>query len=594
MKQILVEMKKDAAAASQTEEIRQEWEKGIYDSLLIHIYSGLSEDRYTSQIACALQACFPDARIVGTMSAGEILNGRLMQKGILISAMLFEETEVRVLRYDHVKGDEEDVGRRIRADLEAIPKIRGAELLFPGTELNTRPFFRELSKCRKDIQIWGGYSGDHVLNAPVHFIFDTTGVLYDSVLVTALAGENIFIDVDKCIGWEPLGPSFRVTKAEGNRLIELEGRPASEIYEKFLQIDRRTQNNAEEGYTFPLLAKYNGEEWLRSAFHIEEDGSLNLHGFVTEGTEIQLSYGNPENILRVINKRLEAIRQFKPQAILLYSCVVRKAFWDNMVAIEMKPFAQLASTAGFHTWGEVNRSKSTGEVVEHNVTLLSIALREGRTPSGELPLVQADDTLLRGQAAMLRRLTNLIFITMGELQKAHSDLLKLNEKLSVMAERDSLTGLYNRRKIDERINIALDDTAKMGQKVSLIMVDVDHFKKVNDLYGHHTGDEVLREIADVLQAVAEASGGCAGRWGGEEFFLLLPDTNEEEAMTAAEHLRMSVGKRSFSGVGKVTISLGVITVQGEADRRQVFSSIDSALYQAKAGGRNRTVRAELS
>ena len=91
MKQILVEMKKDAAAASQTEEIRQEWEKGIYDSLLIHIYSGLSEDRYTSQIACALQACFPDARIVGTMSAGEILNGRLMQKGILISAMLFEE-----------------------------------------------------------------------------------------------------------------------------------------------------------------------------------------------------------------------------------------------------------------------------------------------------------------------------------------------------------------------------------------------------------------------------------------------------------------------------------------------------------------------
>lgn len=594
MKQILVELKKDAAVAPQTEEIRQEWEKGSYDSLLLHIYSGLSEDRYTSQIACDLQGCFPDARIVGTMSAGEILNGRLMQKGILISAMLFEETEVRVLRYDHVKGDEEGVGRRIRADLEAIPKIRGAELLFPGTELNTRPFFRELSKCRKDIQIWGGYSGDHVLNAPVHFIFDTTGVLYDSVLVTALAGENIFIDVDKCIGWEPLGPSFRVTKAEGNRLIELEGRPASEIYEKFLQIDRRTQNNAEEGYTFPLLAKYNGEEWLRSAFHIEEDGSLNLHGFVTEGTEIQLSYGNPENILRVINKRLEAIRQFKPQAILLYSCVVRKAFWDNLVDIEMKPFAQLASTAGFHTWGEVNRSKSTGEVVEHNVTLLSIAFREGHAPSGELPLVQADDTLLRGQAAMLRRLTNLIFITMGELQKAHSDLLKLNEKLSVMAERDSLTGLYNRRKIDERINIALDDAAKTGQKVSLIMVDVDHFKKVNDLYGHHTGDEVLQEIADVLQAVAEASGGCAGRWGGEEFFLLLPDTNEEEAMTAAEHLRMSVGKRSFSGVGKVTISLGVITVQGEADRRQVFSSIDSALYQAKAGGRNRTVRAELS
>jgi diguanylate cyclase (GGDEF)-like protein len=162
-----------------------------------------------------------------------------------------------------------------------------------------------------------------------------------------------------------------------------------------------------------------------------------------------------------------------------------------------------------------------------------------------------------------------------------------------MAERDSLTGLYNRRKIDELINLALDDAEMMGQAVSLVMVDVDHFKKVNDIYGHHTGDVVLEEIARVLQSVAEASGGCAGRWGGEEFFLLLPNTDEEEAMIAAEHLRISVGKRDFPGAGKVTISLGVITVRGEADRKQVFSRIDQALYRAKDGGRNRTERARI-
>ena len=592
MKQILVEWKKEVSVSLQTEEIQKEWDTGAYGSMLIHIYSGLTEDRYTCRIAFELQECFPQAQIAGTMSAGEIKDGRLMPKGVLVSAMLFEDTEVRVMRYDHVRGNEEVTGAGIRSDLNRIPRIRGAELLFPGTELNTRPFFRELSKCRKDIQIWGGYSGDHLLNAPVHYIFDATGVLYDSVLVISYAGDHLFINIDKSIGWEPLGPSFHVTKAEGNRLIELEGRPASEIYEKFLQIDRRRQNNAEEGYAFPLLAKYNGEEWLRSAFHIEEDGSLNLHGFVTEGTEIQLSYGNPENILRVVNRRLEAIRQFKPQAILLYSCVVRKAFWDNLVDIEMEPFALMATTAGFHTWGEVTRS-SSGEVVEHNVTLLSIAMREGAAPSGELPVIQADDTLLRGQAAMLRRLTSLIYITMGELQKAHNDLQHLNEKLSVMAERDSLTELYNRGKIDEEINKALDDAAARGSDASLIMVDVDHFKQVNDVYGHHIGDVVLYEIARVLQSVAESSGGSAGRWGGEEFFLLLPDTDEEAAMITAEHLRISVGKRSFSGAGKVTISLGVITVHGEADRRQVFSRIDHALYQAKDGGRNRSVQAKL-
>ena len=194
---------------------------------------------------------------------------------------------------------------------------------------------------------------------------------------------------------------------------------------------------------------------------------------------------------------------------------------------------------------------------------------------------------------MLRRLTSLIFITMGELQKAHGDLLKLNEKLSVMAERDFLTGLYSRGKIDELINLALDDAIATGQDVSLVMVDVDHFKKVNDTYGHHVGDVVLQEISNVLQAVAEASGGCVGRWGGEEFFLLLPNTGEEEAMITAEHLRISVGKRSFSEAGPVTISLGVITVHGDEDRKQVFSKIDNALYQAKDGGRNRVVKTEV-
>ena len=593
MKQIQVELNMKSSAARQVADIRREWDRGIYEGMMIHIYSGLSEDRYTSRVASALQDCFPEARIAGTMSAGEIKNGRLMPRGVLITALLFENTEVSVLRYDRVRGNEEAVGIQIRHDLDSIPGIRGAELLFPGTELNTKPFFRELSRCRRDIQIWGGYSGGHMLNAPVHFIFDASGVLFDSVLVTAFAGEQFHINIDKSIGWEPLGPSFHVTKAEGNRLIELNGRPASEIYEKFLQIDRRRQNNAEEGYAFPLLAKYNGEEWLRSAFHIEEDGSLNLHGFVTEGTEIQLSYGNPETILRTINKRLEMIRQFKPQAILLYSCVVRKAFWDNLVDIEMEPFALLAGTAGFHTWGEVIRSRSTHEVVEHNVTLLSIAMREGEPEDGELPVVQADDTILRGQASMLRRLTNLIYITMRELQKAHSDLQKLNEKLSVMAERDSLTGLYNRGKIDELINFALDDAEKSGENVSLIMIDIDHFKQVNDVHGHHTGDQVLQDIAKVLNSVAEASGGCAGRWGGEEFFLLLPDTGSEEAMIAAEHLRMSVAKRPLPAVDRVTISLGVITVCGKADRKMVFSNIDAALYQAKNEGRNRTVQAKI-
>lgn len=103
------------------------------------------------------------------------------------------------------------------------------------------------------------------------------------------------------------------------------------------------------------MARYKGEELLRSTVHIEKDGSLDLHGNVTEGMDIFLSYGNPSNILERVNERLEMVRRFRPEVVLLFSCVVRKTFWKEFVNIEMEPFASICNTSGMHTWG--NHSK---------------------------------------------------------------------------------------------------------------------------------------------------------------------------------------------------------------------------------------------
>jgi hypothetical protein len=233
------------------------------------------------------------------------------------------------------------------------------------------------------------------MNAPEHFAFDPSGMLDDSVLLTVMVGSELRVDMDTTIGWEPLGLPFHVTKARGNYLIELDGRPAAEIYERFLHIDRSRQDNAGDGYEFPLMLRSNDYDMLRSAVHIEPDGSLDLHGFVEEGTDIYLSYGNPTHIVADVNKRLEAIARFRPEAILLYSCVVRKAFWHDFVNVEMEPFERLAPTVGFHSWGEITRDPVTGHLLEHNVSMLSVALREGDVPEGDYPTAQVDDTALR-------------------------------------------------------------------------------------------------------------------------------------------------------------------------------------------------------
>ncbi len=198
-----------------------------------------------------------------------------------------------------------------------------------------------------------------------------------------------------------------------------------------------------------------------------------------------------------------------------------------------------------------------------------------------------------------------------------------------MAERDALTGLYNRGKTEEIIYNLLRKSASNETPLSLLMIDIDYFKSVNDEYGHQTGDIVLKETAAILDDVAsggsegrsdneghdehvtsdgksasvgsekqdsyaeETQKGYAGRWGGEEFFVILPDTVSETAMSVAETLRKRVEVHVFPDVGHLTISLGVITVKECVNEKDMFLKVDKALYDAKEGGRNRIVKVEI-
>ena len=594
MKQMMVELHGGGQIAEQMSEVIKEYRSGDYNRILLHVYSGFPiEDRLVA-ICRDLRDCFGTDLIVGTMSAGEILNGELINQGIMVTAMMFRESDVNILRYDGLRGREAEIGREIRRTLDAIPSLKGVEMLLPGTEIDTQHMYAEISKCRKDILIFGGYTGSQIFSQPSHFVFDASGIMNDAMLLVTFAGENLHIDGAKSIGWQAMGRPFKVTRADGKHLIELDGKPAAEVYEKYLQIDRKQHNNSDEALEFPMIAKLDGDERLRSVAHIKEDGSMILHGFVTEGMDMHLSCGNPSVIVEKVNERLEELRLFRPEAILLISCVVRRHFWENLVDMEMKPFGKVAPTAGFHTWGEVLRVKDTGDVAEHNITMLSIGMREGDAPQRELPKVRINDTVLQGQASVLRRMTRLVYATMDELQKAYNDLSVLNAKLTVMAEHDALTGLYNRGTIEKMIEEALDRSAESGKELSLIMVDLDHFKLVNDTYGHMVGDAVLQHIAGILSSAVEGRNGAGcGRWGGEEFFLLLPDTDAESAMALAEQLRLEIDKHCFPAVGHMTASIGVITTQGTVDRKELYVRVDDALYEAKESGRNRVIQAAL-
>ena len=159
MKQILVEYNRDKSAAEQLGEIREEFCSGEYKSLLIHIFSGITDESLLTGIAKEIEGFCQTGLVVGTISAGEIKDGWVMSKGILVSAMLFRETEIQIHSFEAVLGREAEVGTKIRELLDSISDLKAAELFMPGTEMDTKEMFERISRCRKGIAIFGGYPG---------------------------------------------------------------------------------------------------------------------------------------------------------------------------------------------------------------------------------------------------------------------------------------------------------------------------------------------------------------------------------------------------------------------------------------------------
>ncbi|HVE79285.1 MAG TPA: diguanylate cyclase [Gemmatimonadaceae bacterium] len=207
-----------------------------------------------------------------------------------------------------------------------------------------------------------------------------------------------------------------------------------------------------------------------------------------------------------------------------------------------------------------------------------------RTDDSELPLTQEDvefaDTVIKGAVAALQR-AEVFQSTKAE-----------KEQLATLATTDPLTQLPNRRALVDRLTLEVDRARRYGTVVTLLMVDLDHFKRVNDTYGHLAGDEVLREMAALLQEAAR-SVDMVARYGGEEFVVVVPETSLDGALAFAERLRERVEGQAFSTGGRtrvrLTASVGVagFPAPGVESVDALFSRADAALYQAKAEGRNR-------
>lgn len=296
-----------------------------------------------------------------------------------------------------------------------------------------------------------------------------------------------------------------------------------------------------------------------------------------------MAYGGPRTILGRVNSDSDRIRVFRPDIIHIFSCSARKAFWgEENPTYELTCLQKIAPNIGFFTHGEFLRTN--GQLDPHNVALVLAGMREGDVAGRilEPPGFKGRPRTL-SRVPLVTRMATFISAFSKELEEINNSLESVNQQLKAAAITDGLTGLYNRKEIQTRIEAAIGEHP--DSDFSLVMFDLDNFKLVNDTYGHKQGDMVIIALAGLLRD--GPAGSSAGCWGGEEFMLLLPHTGSEEAAQIAERIRVDFTETVFENVPPQTVSVGVTQVRPADTIDTLCTRVDAALYQAKQTGKNR-------
>lgn len=356
-----------------------------------------------------------------------------------------------------------------------------------------------------------------------------------------------------------------------------------------------------------LIAQNFPAEWVAAVF--DNSGTIVAR---THSPEIFVGQKGPPDYIRNISQALEGVtRRVSPEGFALSSVWSRSATTDWSVGIGIPTALVETELRRDMTWLAAAAIVLLGITltlafkVARNITDSVQALKAPALAMGEgeilpEPLVSIEEVAqvinaIHKAATLLKRRSLDLELAqrtnMRELERQvddrTQDLLQANHKLEQVAITDDLTGLQNRKAVYARLRQEFLRLKRSGRGYAVLYLDIDHFKHINDTFGHETGDQVLCQVAEVLVASMRESD-LVARHGGEEFLIVLQDTDMAGALTLAEKIRLAVSSHEFPLVRQVTVSIGVtIAACEDSGGEDAVRRADAALYQAKAEGRNR-------
>lgn len=558
-------------------------------AVLAQVFVSTHDKGYIRAIVSLVRSSVPGVVVVGATTAGEIANGRSSLDTSVVSLSCFDGSRLSALAVPLEQDGQFSAGALIGESVRAAdPELKGVLLYATALSSDCSALLAGIESIRLGVPVFGGAAGDYgAMAESLVFLGDT--IIDQGAVVVALSGPALRLQLHGYLGWRTFGKPMTVTGMDGLTLKTLDGQPAFSVYRHYLGIEPDEQffRNVLE---FPLVFERDGSLLARVPIACDAEGGIRFMADIRTGEKVRLGYGDVDVIVEETTLTSGKLQAFQPEGIYMFSCACRRFLMQEDVDLELAPFEAIAPTAGFFALGEICSADDRLPLL--NSTLVVVGLREhGPAPQPEqrraAPQEKARDAFAARHARVLGRLMNFIRAVTGELEEA-------NDSLRELAERDMLTGMYNRRAFMERLDQEIGRSDRFPRPFSIILLDVDHFKQFNDLYGHAAGDFVLQLIARLLGEQSRDMD-VEARIGGEEFALLLPETSLAEALATAERLRVVLAQTPcvFEGrpLHQITASFGVAAFPGFQTMGALLKEADLALYRAKREGRNRVMAA---
>ena len=510
----------------------------------------------------------------------------ISDKPIQLSVSYFFQTKLILCEYNLSSTTAFFASRQMNEILESTQNACAMQIMYASNSASAALFTKEFRHHK--LPTFGGKAGRSIRAMNTAHVYGTN-CYENAVVAVVFCSDCLSVYMDHNLGWQEIGVEMVVTEVNGDNVIaQIDGKPAIEIFEKYLKVKPGpyfVQNVCE----FPLMMHRKGFPLARVPAAVDEDGAVYFTSDVHQGEHFRLSYADEPKLKYFSRRSVVDLQAFEPEAVYIFECgnrlrYLKRGYWE-----ELDHYRSLVPELSFTTGYAEIFITPEGYGGDLNSALVAIGLKE---VAGQNRIITKREYIESEESAVEDHEIPFVDRILTFLSSTSKELDAINKDLGRIAFTDQLTEVYNRWEMEHKIAEALAVRKNQDCEYALLFMDIDHFKNVNDTYGHDVGDMVLRGMVNLVREKLREND-VFGRWGGEEFLCLL-QASKEEACEFAETIRDTIDQACFVKVRHVTISIGVTEARADDDINSFVKRADEALYQAKETGRNRVVYADES